>query len=250
MAVKGELICMILIMGVAAQGKNVDELGVFFGLHASGAQTVSTTVGPKSEWSVESEVRLYVDTSADVVILTCEVSLPSKQHSLHLLCPLIPETRLCFENCRRVCSRPDCSDSPELFSVDCVEDAFVRDMYNIWKFRYIINRYNVAIDGAWSCFHAGKETRTVNVTSVQTTSAAPSTAHLPLNLPHIWSFKQSSDGRIEDGVEAATHESMDYAGKLDIEEDFFSNTSSFTSREAWSSNGTLLSHLMQANQFS
>ncbi|VDK75903.1 unnamed protein product [Dibothriocephalus latus] len=136
------------------------------------------------------------------------------------------ETRLCFENCKRVCSLPDCSDSPELFSVDCVEDVFVRDMYNIWKFRYIINRYNAAIDGAWSCFHAGKETHTVNVTSVKATSPPPSSALSPLNLPHVWPFTQSSDGQLGKDGETEGHETKDLTGHLKAEEDSANNSSS------------------------
>ncbi|VDL94220.1 unnamed protein product [Schistocephalus solidus] len=236
------------VLGVATYGKNVDELGVFFGLQASDTQTVSTTVGPKSYWNIESEVRLYVDTSAEVVILTCEVTLPSKQHSLHLLCPLIQETRLCFENCKRVCSLPDCSDSPELFSVDCIEDAFVRDMYNIWKFRYIINRYNAAIDGAWSCFHAGKETQTVNVTSVRTTNPHTPTAHSPLNLPHIWSFTRSSEGKVADGDEAGTHETKDPISDLGFQDVSVNKSSSFIPRSAWSNNKTLFGQVMQGEK--
>lgn len=120
--------------------------------------------------SLPGEFVLYVDESNDVVVISCEVSLPSKEHSVHLLCPLVPETRLCFENCRRVCSLPDCTDQPKLFTVECVEDLFVRDMFNIWKFRYIINRHDPAIEGTWSCFHAGKTTEMVNITAVLSTA--------------------------------------------------------------------------------
>lgn len=115
--------------------------------------------------------------------------MPSKGHSVHLLCPLVPETRLCFENCRRVCALPDCRDKPKLFTVECVEDAFVRDMYNIWKFRYIIDRHDIAVEGTWGCFHAGKSTDTVNVTAVLVTTAEPIIRSTPTNqiktLPNV-----------------------------------------------------------------
>ncbi|VDN98529.1 unnamed protein product [Rodentolepis nana] len=126
-----------------------------------------------AESDIPDEFIIYVDESSDVIVITCEVRLPSKEHSVHLLCPLVPETRLCLENCRRVCSLPDCSDKPKLFSVECVEDFFVRDMYNIWKFRYIIDRHNAAVQGTWGCFHAGKSTDIVNVTAVLLTTTRP-----------------------------------------------------------------------------
>nr|CUU99207.1 hypothetical transcript [Hymenolepis microstoma] len=126
-----------------------------------------------SEPNIPGEFILYVDESSDVIVITCEVRLPSKEHSVHLLCPLVPETRLCFENCRRVCSIPDCSDKPNLFCVECVEDFFVRDMHNIWKFRYIIDRHDAAVQGTWGCFHAGKSTDTVNITAVLLTTTGP-----------------------------------------------------------------------------
>ncbi|KAM3173446.1 hypothetical protein ACTXT7_012493 [Hymenolepis weldensis] len=131
-----------------------------------------STLSPSNP-TIPGEFILYVDESSDVIVITCEVSLPSKEHSVHLLCPLVPETRLCFENCRRVCSLPDCTDKPKLFNIECVEDFFVRDMYNIWKFRYIIDRHDAAVEGTWGCFHAGKSTDTVNVTAVLVTTTAP-----------------------------------------------------------------------------
>ncbi|KAM7536169.1 hypothetical protein Aperf_G00000103775 [Anoplocephala perfoliata] len=131
--------------------------------------------------SVPGEFILYVDESSDIVVITCEVSMPSKGHSVHLLCPLVPETRLCFENCRRVCALPDCRDKPKLFAVECVEDVFVRDMYNIWKFRYIIDRHDTAVEGTWGCFHAGKSTDTINVTAVLATTTEPILRLTPAN---------------------------------------------------------------------
>ncbi|KAH9284387.1 hypothetical protein ECG_02486 [Echinococcus granulosus] len=177
--------CM-LYFGV--YGDAPDKLDALFGIVSaektppnleSDSSSVSPSLSSSSSLnsflspSVPGEFILYVDESTDVIIITCEVSLPSKDHSLHLLCPLVPETRLCFENCRRVCSLPDCTDKPKLFTVECVEDLFVRDMYNIWKFRYIIDRHEAAVGGTWGCFHAGKSTEIVNVTVTLTTTAEP-----------------------------------------------------------------------------
>ncbi|CDS36236.1 hypothetical protein EmuJ_000324700 [Echinococcus multilocularis] len=177
--------CM-LYFGV--YGDDPDKLDALFGIVSaektlpnleSASSSVSLSLSSSSSLnsflspSVPGEFILYVDESTDVIIITCEVSLPSKDHSLHLLCPLVPETRLCFENCRRVCSLADCTDKPKLFTVECVEDLFVRDMYNIWKFRYIIDRHEAAVEGTWGCFHAGKSTETVNVTATLTTTAEP-----------------------------------------------------------------------------
>eukprot|EP00108_Taenia_solium_P002407 TsM_001179100 transcript=TsM_001179100 gene=TsM_001179100 len=176
----------------SAYGDTPDKLDAFFGIATaektrnhlenenSSSSSSSSSSSPSSSSlnnilspSVPGEFILYVDESADVIVITCEVSLPSKDHSVHLLCPLVPETRLCFENCRRVCSLPDCTDKPKLFTVECVEDLFVRDMYNIWKFRYIVDRHEAAVEGTWGCFHAGKSTETVNVTATLTTTAEP-----------------------------------------------------------------------------
>lgn len=177
---------------------SVDKLDEFFGLvpgekkqtlsnrsssssssFSSSSASSTSTFLPNSEggsWNPQSEVTLYVDESPDVVIITCEVTLPSKRHSLHLLCPLVSSTRLCFENCRRVCTTEDCSDNQNLFTVDCVEDVFVRDMYNIWKFRYIVNRHNLVIEtGTWGCFHAGISTETVHLTAAVTTTTSSTT---------------------------------------------------------------------------
>lgn len=46
-------------------------------------------------------------------------------------------------------------------------------MYNIWKFRYIVDRHEAAVEGTWGCFHAGKSTETVNVTATLTTTVEP-----------------------------------------------------------------------------
>ncbi|KAL5108521.1 hypothetical protein TcWFU_001680 [Taenia crassiceps] len=174
------------IYPLGACGDTPDKLDAFFGIastektqnHLENKSPLSSPSPTPSSLNnlllpVPGEFILYVDESADVIVITCEVSIPSKDHSVHLLCPLVPETRLCFENCRRVCSLPDCTDKPKLFTVECVEDLFVRDMHNIWKFRYIVDRREAAVEGTWNCFHAGKSTETVNVTATPTTTAEP-----------------------------------------------------------------------------
>uniref|UniRef100_A0A5K3F5V6 FZ domain-containing protein n=1 Tax=Mesocestoides corti TaxID=53468 RepID=A0A5K3F5V6_MESCO len=172
--------CLLFLDLRRVLGSDPDKLDAFFGITSpdeaperqqKGTQTsVNSSASLLHPPQAPSEFIIYLDESRDVAVITCEVSLPSKDHSVHLLCPLVPNTSLCFENCRRVCSLPDCTDKPRLFLVECVEDLFVRDMYNIWKFRYIIDRRDVAVEGTWGCFHAGKSTETVNVTAALTTT--------------------------------------------------------------------------------